>query len=270
VLLAWAIEFLYLAQRNANEPARIKEAESKIRKSLTLDYEQKIRKIEQEYEEKKHLATGETVFDRIYNTQNQSIADLIKRISNEALPDYRSCDVKVEEFTHYILLIYRPYNARQVQQEQVISYLDKRISQTIFRSAKEQGQSFTRFNSATLKCEKKGSHLFLPLEVAGPKGVVTCYALFDTGASITTFSEEVVLKTGIDNLQIAPRRSFRTAGGFLSCPIVKRDINVGGFRKNIDVAVNQKEDVNLLGMNFFEGMEYIVDFQNSSIYVWEK
>jgi hypothetical protein len=45
---------------------------------------------------------------------------------------------------------------------------------------------------------------------------------------------------------------------------------VGGFRKNIDVAVNQKEDVNLLGMNFFEGMEYIVDFQNSSIYVWEK
>ena len=215
--------------------------------------------------------------------------------------------MKVEEFTHYILLIYLPYNARQVQQEQVISYLqpivkycgsylsdiaifdrthksylffdkpmlnkiqkDKRISQTIFRSAKEQGQSFTRFDSATLKCEKKGSHLFLPLEVAGPKGVVTCYALFDTGASITTFSEEVVLKTGIDNLQIAPRRSFRTAGGFLSCPIVKRDINVGGFRKNIDVAVNQKEDVNLLGMNFFEGMEYIVDFQNSSIYVWEK
>jgi hypothetical protein len=83
-------------------------------------------------------------------------------------------------------------------------------------------------------------------------------------------SEEVVKKTGLDDLQRAPRREFDTANGLLTCPIVRREINVAGFRKNIEVAVNQKDKMNLLGMDFFEGMDYIVDFQNSAIYVWQK
>ena len=125
-------------------------------------------------------------------------------------------------------------------------------------------------NSVTIECEKHESHLFLPIEVAGKSGIVTSYALLDTGASTTTLTAEVVAKTGFDNLQNAPRRNFNTANGPLSCPIVNREVNVGGFRKSIEIAANQRDDINLLGVNFFEGMNYIVDFQNSAIYVWGK
>jgi predicted aspartyl protease len=263
--------------------------------------------LEQEYEKKKHLATGTTVFDRIYNTQDQSIIDLIMHISREALPDGWSFDVKIEEFTHFILLIYLPHNSQQTPPDQIVSHLSpilkycgwvlsdvavfdrkhksylffnnamlreiekgKKLSQSLLRRAEKYGQSFTRFNSVTIECFKYESHLFLPLEVIGANAVITCNALFDTGASTTTLSAEVVSKTGNDNLQDAPHRRFNTANGTMSCPIVKREVNVGGFRKDIEVAVNQKDEVNLLGVNFFEGMEYIVDFKNSSIYVWER
>ena len=47
-------------------------------------------------------------------------------------------------------------------------------------------------------------------------------------------------------------------------------VNVGRFRKGIEIAVNQRDDISLLGVIFFEGMDYIVDFQNSAIYMWEK
>ena len=306
-LVAWAAEALYLAQRNATTPAHIKAEGLQNRNRLELDYKQKIRELEHEYEKKKHLATGETVFDRIFNTQDQSIINLIKRISQEALPNGWSCGVEVEEFTHFILLVYLPHNAQRASSDQVTQYLHpvmkycgwclsnvavfdkthksylffdkvmleeikegKGISQDLARSAEEQGDSFTRFNSITIECDKHESHLFLPMEVAGRNGVVTCYALFDTGASTTTLSDEVISNTGYENLQSAPRRSFSTANGWMSCPIVYREVKLGCFRKSIEVAVNQRDKINLLGMNFFEGMDYIVDFQNSAIYVWEK
>jgi len=146
----------------------------------------------------------------------------------------------------------------------------KKLSNKTLSSAENHGQSFTQYNSVTIECEKQESHLFLPIEVAGKSGIVTSYALFDTGASTTTLTSEIVTKTGSDNLQNAPRRNFNTANGPMSCPIVTREVNVGGFRKGLEVAVNQRDDINLLGVNFFEGMDYVVDFQNSAIYVWEK
>jgi len=306
-LFVWGIEVLYLAQRNAAEPDRIKAAESQNRDRLSLEHKKKFRELERKYEKKKHLATGETVFNRIYNSQDQSIIELIWRVSREALPEGWAYDVKVEAFTHFILLIYLPHNIQQLPPAQVVSYLrpilkycgwvisdvavfdrthksylffDKpmlvkiekgnKLQKHMVDRAEKYGQSFSRFNSVTIKCEKHESHLFLPLEVAGLNGVVTCYALFDTGASTTTLSNKVVSKTGAENLQSAPRRSFNTANGRMSYPIVKREINVGGFRKSIEVAVNQRDEINLLGMNFFEGMDYIVDFKKSAIYVWEK
>ena len=306
-LVTWSVEALYLLQRNASTPARIKATETQKRNRLALEYRKKERDLEQEYESKKHLATGETVFDRIFNTKDQSIVDLIKHISREALPDGWSCDVKVEEFTHFVLLVYLPHNSRPVAPDQMTSYLQpitqycslylsdvavfdrthksylffdktmldeiksgKSISKEMSLRAEEQGQLFTRFNSVALECEKYESHLFVPIEVTGLDGVVPCLALFDTGATTTTLSDEVVSKTGYDNLQSAPRRSFSTANGWMSCPIVSREVNVGGFRKGIEVAVNQRDEMNLLGMNFFDDMEYIVDFQKSAIYMWEK
>jgi len=307
LLFVWGIEVVYLIDQNSAKPEKIKTRETQNRDNLSLEYKKKIRDLDQEYEKKKYLATGETVFDRIYNSQDQSIINLIKRISREALPKDWSYDVKVEEFTHFILLIYVPHNIQQVSPREVASYLtpilkycnwlisdvavfdrthksylffnepmlakiekNEKLSKRTLHQAKKYGESFTRFNSTTIACEKYESHLYLPLEVLGPKGVEICLALLDTGASITTLSKNHILKTGADNLQNVPQRTFNTANGRMSCPIVKREINVGGLRKKIEIAVNQKDEVNLLGMNFFDGMDYIVDFKKSAIYIWEK
>ncbi len=56
----------------------------------------------------------------------------------------------------------------------------------------------------------------------------------------------------------------------MSCSIVRRKVNIGGFYKDIEVAVNKRDELSLLGMNYFEGMNYIVDFQNFCIHIWEK
>jgi predicted aspartyl protease len=306
-LLVCAIQALYLVHENVNTPNSISAKEAENRNRMELEYAQKLREFECEYERKKHLATGDTVFDRIFNTQDQTISDLIKRISEEALPDGWSCHVKVEEFTHFILLIYLPHNSEEPIINQVTSYLqpimkycswwlsnvavfDRRhksylffdkplltrlksgrpLSKEMAKLAANHGFLFTRFNSVTVDCEKYESHLLLPIEISGPNGVIGCRALLDTGASVTMVSSKIVAKTGWDNLQISPRRTFSTVNGTISCPIVKREVNIGGIRKNIEVAVNQQDALNLVGMNFFERMDYIVDFGKSAVYIWEK
>jgi len=300
-------EVIYFGHQNAEMPERIKTEGKHNRSRITFEYQQKLRKLEQQYNEKKQLATGVTVYDRIYNTQDQSLIELIQRLSLEALPKSWSFDVKVEEFTHFILLIYLPHNSKRLAPKKIAPYLEpilqycgwllkdvavfdkthkcylffdsatlkkikrkKKFSKRLEAHIKKQGEAFTQFNSVTIECKKYKSHLFLPIEVSGSGGVVTCYSLLDTGASITTLSSEVIAKTGFDNLQKATRRSFNTANGVMSCPIAMRSVNVGGVRKDIEVAVNQKDDINLLGVNFFNGVDYIVDFQNSAVYIWEK
>jgi|GEM_PF-3290889 len=306
-LLAWGIEALVLHQRSARKAEQIRTDEAQARSRLALEFISKQQNLEQEFVDRKHLATGKTVFDRIFNTQGHSISELIQNIASEALPDGWTCDVRVEEFTNFILLVYLPRESHVVPFNRLASYFepllkycssyltsvavfdgrrksylfldetvldelksDKHISTEMIRRAEDQGQSFTRFNSVTLECKKRDSHLFLPIEVVGPNGVVKCEALFDTGATTTMLSNGPISKTGDENRENAPRRSFSTPNGLLACPIVSRGLDVGGLRKTIEIAVNENDTQNLLGRNFFEGMEYIVDFQVPAIYVWEK
>jgi predicted aspartyl protease len=303
----WGIQVLYYVQRNASKPNEIISAGERERKKIVADYKSEERKIKEKYEQEKYLATGKTVYDRIFSKPGHSIIELIQNISKETLPSEWTCEVKVEEFTHFILLIYLPHNTVRIPVTKLATHLDpilkycswclssiavfdrthktylffdkdillhlkdrKNLTKSLIQKAHSQGSSFSRFNSTTLQCEKQASHLFLPAEISGPNGVVTCHMLFDTGASTTTVSEEVISRTGYDNLATASRRSFSTANGWMSCPIVRREVNIEGFRRNIEIAVNQKDQVNLLGMNYFEGLKYIVDFSNSCIYVWEE
>lgn len=303
-LVVWGIEVLYFIFKNEIEPRRILRQEKHKREVIALEHKKALSELETKYEREKYVATGATVFDRVFNTQDQSISELITRIAEEVLPEEWSCEVRTEEFTHFILLIYLPINSQKPSIEQVLSCLkpiteyckdylsdvavfdDKRKSYLFFdapllarirdkkelskeklRLAEEQGATFTRFNSVTIECERYESHLVLPVEVGG---VVACRALFDTGASTTMLSSEIISETGGENLQNAPRQTFNTVNGTISCPIVKRQVNIGGIRKDIVVAVNQRDELNLVGMNFFEGMSYIVDSPNACIYVWEK
>jgi len=306
-LVVWVVQALYLLNQNSSMPSRLRSKAETARRTIEMEHKQKLRELQREYESKKHLATGATVFDRIFNTQDQTITELIKRISNEALPTGWSCDVKVEEFTHFVLLIYLPHNAQRPKLDEIASLLqpivkycswclsdvavfDRRHKSYLFFDktiltrlkkgesltteaidlATKQGSVFTRFNSVTVECEKYESHLLLPIEISGPSGIIVCRALFDTGASTTMLFSKIIAETGRDNIQTAPRRTFSTVNGRISCPIVMREVNIGGIRKNIEVAVNQQDELSLVGMNFFEGMNYIVDSGNSAIYMWEK
>ena len=303
----WVIETLYLVHENSSMPDRIRAQEAESRSRMELEYAQKLSELEREYERRRHLATGETVFDRIFNTQDQTIVDLIKRTSQEALPDGWSYDVKVEEFTHLALLVYVPHNSEQLTIDQVTPWLqpimkycsswlsnvavfDRRHKSYLFfdkllltrlesgrpfskemaKLAASQGGSFTRFNSVTVDCEKYESHLLLPIEISGTNGVMACRALLDTGASMTMVSLKIIAETGRDDLQNAQRRTFSTVNGTVSCPIVRREVSIGGIRRNIEVAVNQRDSLSLVGVNFFTGMDYIVDFGQSAVYMWEK
>lgn len=306
-LAVWAIQALYLVNDNARTPDRIRRREMQNKSRMELEYAQKLLKLEREYTRKKHLATGDTVFDRIFNAQDQTIIELVKRISQEALPDKWSCEVKAEGFTHFILSIYLPHNSERPPDARValslrpimrycslyltdVAVFDRRrksylffdkqlltrlksgepLSKEMTKLAAKKGTSFTRFNSVTVNCEEHESHLYLPVEISGPNGVISCLALLDTGASVTMLSSEIIAETGWDNLQNAPRRTFHTVNGTISCPIVGREVNIGGIRKNIEVAVNQQDELSLVGMNFFAGMDYIVDSEQSAIYIWEK
>ena len=85
-LIVWGIEALYLLQRNASVPAKISSEAKRKRLSIAAGYQSKERKLREEYERKKYQATGKTVYDRIFNTPNQSIVELIQRIAKESLP----------------------------------------------------------------------------------------------------------------------------------------------------------------------------------------
>ena len=305
-LLAWGIEAIYISNRNASAPSRIRGDEETRRTRITAEFKERERELDEAYERKKYLATGETVYDRIFNTQNQTVIELISRVAREALPDNWSCEVQVEGFTHFILLTYPPHNAPRVEPRTVASYFppilrycgwcvsdvavfdrtrksylffDRAVLDTIMKGgnlttamasrARQQGKAFTRFNSRTIQCEAHNSHLYLPIEVKGPNGITSCRAMLDTGASMTMLAKTVVEKTGIADFSSARRERFRTANGVMSCWIVRREVNIGECRRDIEVGVSER-GMNLLGVNFFEGMGYVVDFQNSCIYVWER
>ena len=94
--------------------------------------------------------------------------------------------------------------------------------------------------------------------------------MLDTGASITLISLELAQKTGQEDLNKVSRRTFSTAKGSMSCPIVEREVVVAGLDKKQPVAVNLEDDSNLLGVDFFESRGYIIDNSSKCIYVWSK
>ena len=228
-LAVWAVETIWIIQSNSSMPSQIKrQAESK-RKALMLQFAYNERKLNDDYSQKKYLATGKTVFDRIFNAKEPTVVELIQKMAAESLPKGWKCDVRVEEFTHFILLVYLPHNLARVEAANIVSYLipivkhcswclsdvavfnhahksylffdngtlrhiesKGKLTETLLEKVKQQGESFTRLNSTTIKCKMYEGHLILPIQITGSHGVETCSALFDTGASITTVSHSII------------------------------------------------------------------------------
>jgi len=88
---------------------------------------------------------------------------------------------------------------------------------------------------------------------------------------MTVISKDVAGRTGtLNKNDILGQKTFSTANWLLDCVIIKRKVSVGSIDNEQQVAVNLKDDANLLGVDFFKDKEYLIDSASSSIFVWEK
>jgi len=250
-----------------------------------LNQEKEKKKILDEFEKNKYLATGKNAYERIYNNKQSDIVDLIQKLALEAFPNNWKTDVKVEEFTNFILLAQVDVKIEEPAVTDIIKYLvpildysggylknvaiynkkhqcylffdgdvlskivkNQNLSKNTINEARRMGEGFSRYNAIKIDFQVKNGHIFIPVTVVGEYGSYDTIMMLDTGASMTVISLELAQKTGYEDLNEISRRTFSTAKGLMSCPIVQREVIVGDLYKKQTVAVNLEDDSNLLGV----------------------
>lgn len=277
-------------------------------KVIGAKQEQAKKKLENDFEQNKYLATGKNVYERIYNTQGQSIISLISRLTDEVLPEDWKGNAKAEEFTNFILLIQTKADKNKPSVDQVTKYIIPIIKYThpylsnitvfdknhkcylyfdestleqlrisggldtkIIQEVKRQGTVFTKFNSINIDFQQIEGHIFIPAVIGG---VYECLMMLDTGASTTVISKELAGKTSFEgeDWNKLESRTFHTAKGLMTCPIVKRSVLIGGIERKLPVAINISDELNLylLGVDFLKDYNYSIDSQDNCIYIWSK
>lgn len=274
---------------------------------ILLRHEREKEKLTLEYEKQKYLATGTNVYERVRNTQDQSIVEMLDQLAKEALPKEWECDVRVEEFTNFILLVRldrekgtknvsallpylyplvdygSPYLANVAvfdKQHKCYLFFDEQAIEEIKRTrslseqtvsrVKQQGANFRRYNSIEIPFTRRGGHIYVWVEVSGESGVDNVLMMLDTGASSSVISIDMAMNTGADDLRFAKKRRFMTAKGSIFSPMVQRTLSVGGVRKVREVGVSEQDGIYLLGVDFFDGLDYMIDSSKGCIYVWSK
>jgi predicted aspartyl protease len=272
-----------------------------------LNQEKEKKTLEDEFDKNKYLATGKNAYGRIYNNKQSDIVGLIQELALEAFPNNWQTEVKVEEFTNFILLAQADIRSNEPAITDIIKYLipvldysgaylknvaiynkkhqcylffdenalnklikNKNIGANAISEARKKGESFLRYNAIKIDFQEKYGHIFIPVIVVGECESYEVIMMLDTGASMTVISSELAQKTGYEDLKEISRRTFSTAKGLMSCPIVQREIIVSDIYKKQAVAVNLEDDSNLLGVDFFESREYIIDNPSKCIYIWNK
>jgi hypothetical protein len=272
-----------------------------------LNQEKERKKILDEFEKNKYLSTGKNAYERIYNNKQSDIVGLIQELALEAFPNNWETEVKVEEFTNFILLVQVDVKSNEPAVTDIIKYLvpvldhsggylknvaiynkkhqcylffdedvlskivkNQNLSKNTINEARRIGEGFLRYNAIKIDFQVKNGHIFIPVIVVEEYGSYETIMMLDTGASMTVISLELAQKTGDEDLNEISRRTFSTAKGLMSCPIVQREVIVGDLYKKQTVAVNLEDDSNLLGVDFFESREYVIDIPSKCIYVWNK
>ena len=88
-----------------------------------LNQEKEKKKLGDEFEKNKYLATGKNAYERIYNNKQSDIVDLIQKLVLEAFPNNLKTEIKVEEFTHFILLVQVDVKSNEPVVTDIIKYL---------------------------------------------------------------------------------------------------------------------------------------------------
>ena len=275
--------------------------------AMQLSHEKEKQILTLEYEKQSYLASGESVYERIYNAPNQPIADMLAKLAQETLPKQWESDIRVEEFTNCILLIRLDVEGDKKDVPSLLKYLyplidhgypyltniavfnknhkchlffdeqalkeikeTKHLNEQSILLAKEQGLNFRRYNSIEIPVKVHKGHIYVFAQISGELGVEEVLMMLDTGASISVISPKIAVKTGADDLLLATKRRFMTAKGSISCPIVRRKITLKGVERLKEVGVSEQGGINLLGVDFFEGLDYLIDSSKSCIYVWSR
>ncbi|MBU4450665.1 MAG: retroviral-like aspartic protease family protein, partial [Actinobacteria bacterium] len=244
---------------------------------------------------------------RIYNNKQSDIVDLMQKLALEAFPDNWKIEVKAEEFTNFILLVQVDVKSNEPAGTDVINYLvpvldnsdgylknvaiynekhqcylffdenalnelikNKKLGTNAINEVKRKGEGFLRYNAIKIDFQEINGHIFIPVIVIGEYESPETIMMLDTGASMTIISSKLAQETGQEDLNEISRRTFSTVKGLISCPIIQREIIVGDTYKKQAVAVNLEDDSNLLGIDFFESREYIIDNSSKCIYIWNK
>lgn len=304
ILLAEVIVFFVIQNYQTNQ---LKEQFALKIEMEKLNQEKEKKKLLDEYDKNKYLATGKNVYERIYNNKQSDIVELIQKLALESFPNNWKINVKVEEFTNFILLVQVDVKSNEPAVTDIIKYLvpvldysdgylknvaiynkkhqcylffdenalnelikNKNLSTNAINEAKKKGKGFLRYNATKIDFQEINGHIFIPVIVVGEYESETIMMLLDTGASMTVISLELAQETGHENLNEVARRTFSTVKGLISCPIIQREIIVGDIYKKQAVAVNLEDDSNLLGIDFFESREYIIDNSSKCIYIWNR
>jgi len=77
---------------------------------MRIRHEMEKKNLDDEFHKNRYLATGADSYQRIYNTKEQSITDLIERLAEESFPDQWKCEVKVDEFMNFLLMVQTSVN----------------------------------------------------------------------------------------------------------------------------------------------------------------
>ena len=277
---------------------------------IRYKYEKRLAGLKNEMEIKKYQATGNNNYERIYNIQDQSIAELVKNIAAEAIPSNWKVDIKVEEFFNFILIIEIPLETKEInirknykylvpvikwvrpylqniaifnKYHQCIYYFDeelisqikehKNINDRIIEQAASFGNTFTLYNSVAIPFKRRQGHIFLPVIIYGDNGLLNESLMLDTGATTTMITKEFAQKTfneGDSDQSKIKIEEFSTANGIIQCPVVRRNIVLGEFDTNIDVAVSMEVEINVLGMNYFSDKNYLIDSTTETLYLWKE
>ncbi len=86
ILLVWCLQALLLWEKNISEPRQISNQGEKERTKLEVEFKSRGMILQKQCEQKRYIATGKTVYDRIFNRKSKTLVELMHAIAKESFP----------------------------------------------------------------------------------------------------------------------------------------------------------------------------------------
>lgn len=124
--------------------------------------------------------------------------------------------------------------------------------------------------------DSKSQVILVPAIIVGPKNAHTINLIFDTGATYTLISPEILLRIGVEPTRTENKRAITTASGiefvsFIKIPTIKA---LGVERNDIEVCAHSLPSNiparGLLGLNFLRHFNIHLNFLNQKMEIYSE